>query len=177
MSKYGTDAFRMGLVIGNTPGTSLSLSEDKIKAYKLFANKLWNVTRFVLTSTSGIEINREFNNWSTKDKAYIDEFSALKKELTKEMDDFKFYMVAEKIYGYVWHNFASVILEESKVIFKEGSEGEKESRNQFLLNVLYDIIHLLHPFMPFITEEIWADFPKGKEIAKNNLLMIQRWPE
>lgn len=207
ISKYGTDAFRMGLVIGNTPGTSLSLSEDKIKAYKLFANKLWNVTRYVLTTTQGVNIDTNFNKWSEKDKTYIDEFSALKKELTKEMDEFKFYMVAEKIYGYVWNNFASVILEESKFVFKEGSESDKNSRNQFLLNVLHDILHLLHPFMPFITEEIWSDFPKGNssknsngslvnkteinssEInsnsislnkdsnSQNNLLMIQKWPE
>lgn len=194
ISKYGTDAFRMGLVIGNTPGTSLSLSEDKIKAYKLFANKLWNVTRYVLSTTQGVIIDRNFNEWSIKDKTYIDEFSTLKKEITKEMDDFKFYMVAEKIYSYVWHTFASVILEESKTIFKEGSDSDKNSRNQFLLNVLHDILHLLHPFMPFITEEIWADFPKSITPIKNNgnlendasevnlnklnnLLLIQKWPE
>ncbi len=182
MDKYGTDAFRMGIVIGNTPGTSLALSEEKIKAYKLFANKLWNVTRFILTSVGEMKVDKNFTDWSEKDKEYNNNFSSLKSEITKEMDEFKFYMVAEKLYAYVWHELASVILEDSKKVFKEGNEIDKKSRNQFLLNTLNDVLILLHPFMPFITEEIWTDFPKEKSENKknsdiNNILMIQKWPK
>jgi valyl-tRNA synthetase len=176
MEKYGTDAFRMGIVIGNTPGTSLALSEEKIKAYKLFANKLWNVTRFILTSVGEMKVDKSFTHWSEKDKEYNERFSSLKSEVTKEMDEFKFYMVAEKLYSYVWHELASVILEDSKKVFKEGSESDKKSRNQFLLNTLNDVLILLHPFMPFITEEIWTDFPKD-DSSKGKILMIQKWPE
>lgn len=171
-AKYGTDAFRMGLVIGNTPGTSLALSEDKVSAYKKFANKIWNITRFVLESTEGSVLEVGFKDYSEVDKKLITERDFLIKEITGEMNDYKFYIVAEKLYHYVWHRFADLILEESKVILREGSEGDKKSRRQFLLQTLDIILKTLHPFMPFITEEIWQIIHKNQ-----SLLMVEKWPK
>ena len=94
--KYGTDAFRIGLVVGNTPGTSLALSEDKIRGYKNFANKIWNITRYVLSIEKTGEPKKEL----------IDEFNSLTKDITLDMDNFRFYLAAEKLYAYVWHRFA-----------------------------------------------------------------------
>jgi len=170
--KFGTDAFRMGMIIGNTPGTSLALSEDKIRGYKNFANKLWNITRFILEKTVDYEFDINFKSYTKKDEALNKELNELIKEITKEMDEYKFYLVGEKLYHYTWHNLADIILEETKAIFTSGSEEEKNSRAQFLLHTLQKLLITLHPFIPFVTEEIWSMMPKQKE----SLLMVEKWP-
>jgi valyl-tRNA synthetase len=171
-AKYGTDAVRMSLIIGTGPGNDTKMSEDKIKAYKNFANKLWNITRFVLSSTEGLSIDPAFSAWSERDSALIIEQDALMGEITREMDEYKFYLVGEKLYHYAWHNFADEILEESKGILASGTEAEKLSRQQFLLHTLELILRALHPFMPFVTEEIWKDIP----LADKKPLIIETWP-
>jgi valyl-tRNA synthetase len=155
--KYGTDALRIGLVVGNTPGTPLALDENKIKGYKNFANKIWNAVRFVLS-------NCEDGSRGKNDKKYLSDFKKLKKEITKNMDNFKFYIAAEKIYHYFWHTFCDKIIEESK----------KEEVSKFVLYEIFkDCLKLLHPFMPFITEEIWSLLPKKDK----SLLIIEKWPK
>jgi valyl-tRNA synthetase len=170
--KYGTDAFRIGMIIGNTPGTSLSLSEDKIRAYKNYANKLWNITRFVLSSTGDVKYNENFNAYTEIDKTLIEERGNFIKEITKEMDEYKFYLVGEKIYQYTWSRFADVIIEESKDILSGSDEISKISRAQFLLDTLTKILKVLHPFMPFVTEEIWSMVP----VDNKKLLIVEKWP-
>jgi len=155
-SKYGTDALRMALVVGNTPGTDLSLQEDKIKGYKNFANKLWNIARFVLSQ----------ENLGELDKKLIEEFDALTQDITLDMNNYRFHVAAEKIYAYVWHRFADEIIEESK---------KKPERARTLYYILENSIKLLHPFMPFITEEIWSSFAKATG-GQARLLMIEPWP-
>jgi valyl-tRNA synthetase len=186
-AKYGTDAFRIGLVVGNTPGTSLALSENKISAYKNFANKLWNIARFIFLSTissdtKNITYDPTFTQWAPADAAHIKNLSALITEVSKEMDDYKFYIVAEKLYHYAWHELADKILEESKPILsgKDGAGSDetdaeaKISRQQFLLHALSTILKLLHPFMPFVTEEIWSEMPMMDK--KKRLLIVESWP-
>ena len=170
--KYGTDAFRIGMIVGNTPGTSLSLSEDKIRAYKNYANKLWNITRFILTITENIKYDEKFSAYKDRENILIEERDNFIKEITKEMDEYKFYIVAEKIYHYTWSRLADVIIEESKEIFQTGDEADKNSRGQFLLDTLNKILKILHPFMPFVTEEIWQTLP----IESKKLLMVEKWP-
>ncbi|MFA6999934.1 MAG: valine--tRNA ligase [Candidatus Paceibacterota bacterium] len=170
--KYGTDAFRIGMIVGNTPGTSLSLSEDKIRAYKNYANKLWNITRFVLSSTENIKYDENFKDYTEREKISIKERDELIQEITKEMDQYKFYIVGEKIYHYTWSRFADVIIEESKEILLNGENNDKESRAQFLFDTLTKILKILHPFMPFVTEEIWSIIP----IENKKLLMVEKWP-
>jgi valyl-tRNA synthetase len=172
--KYGTDAFRIGMIIGNTPGTSLSLSEDKIRAYKNYANKLWNITRFVLSSTGDVKYDENFNDYTETDQNLIKERNDLIKEITKEMDEYKFYLVGEKIYQYTWNRFADIIIEESKNILSGDNEISKISRIQFLLDTLIKILKVLHPFMPFVTEEIWSMIPNSLDNKK--LLMVEKWP-
>lgn len=169
--KYGADAVRMSLIIGTGPGNDSKMSEDKIKAYKNYANKLWNITRFVLSNTEGVNTERGFSNYSPKDQELIKEQEELIKEITKEMEEYKFYLVGEKIYQYTWARFADVILEESKKIFTEGSPEEIISRKYFLIMTLEKILKVLHPFMPFVTEEIW------QTMNKKQLLMVERWPK
>jgi valyl-tRNA synthetase len=171
-AKFGTDAFRMGMIVGNTPGSSLALSEDKIKGYKHFANKLWNITRFVLTSVEGEKYDKDFKDWSDLDKKMIEEFDLIIKDVTSDMDNFRFYLASEKLYHYSWHRFADVILEESKKVLKEGTVQEIKSRKQFLLHTLSKLLKTLHPFIPFVTEEIWKDMP----VENKRMLIVEDWP-
>lgn len=150
--KYGADALRMALIVGNTPGTDLALREDKIKGYKNFANKVWNIARYVLSQERSGKLDLEL----------VDEFNALAKDITDDMENYRFYIAAEKIYAYIWHRFADQIIEESK---------SRPERNETLYYILENSLKLLHPFMPFITEEIWL------ELNKQNLLMIENWPD
>jgi valyl-tRNA synthetase len=182
-AKYGTDAFRMGLIVGNTPGTSLALSEDKVTAYKKFTNKLWNIARFVLSTADGergkdqpkapsVAYDPDFKEWSEADKALMKSLNDLIAEVTREMDEYKFYIVAEKLYHYVWHDFADLVIEGSKPILSGTDQKASMSRIQFLLHAFQAVLRLLHPFMPFVTEEIWKDVP----IPAKKLLMVEKWP-
>ncbi len=171
IQKYGTDAVRMSLVIGNGPGNDTKMSEDKIKAYKHFANKLWNIARFTLSGTEGIVCDPKFDAYTDSEKTLIEERDNLISEITKEMDEYKFYLVGEKLYAYAWTRFADVIIEESKPILNGEDENAKMARAQFLLNTLEKITTVLHPFMPFVTEELWSIIHKD-----TGLLMIEKWP-
>jgi valyl-tRNA synthetase len=176
--KYGADAVRMSLIIGTGPGNDTKMSEDKIRAYKNYANKLWNITRFVLSSCDGISLNKNFDKYTEKDLELIKEIDESILDITKDMEAFRFYMAGEKIYAYTWSRFADVIIEESKIIILNDSEEKKISKQQFLLHTLEKILKILHPFMPFVTEEIWGILPANtdKPIENKNLLMVTKWP-
>ncbi|MDP3726316.1 MAG: valine--tRNA ligase [bacterium] len=169
--KYGTDALRMGLIIGNTPGTTTALYEEKINAYKLFSNKLWNITRFVLQNTKDFNAKKK-PVLTEGDQKRFGELQNLVREVTEDIEQYRFYLAGEKLYHYVWHTFADVILEESKPLLNNDGGKEKKSRQWLLFEIETTIIKLLHPFMPFITEEIWSLLPRKKK----NLLMIEAWP-
>ena len=169
--KYGTDAFRMGLVIGNTPGTSLALAENRIKGYMHFANKIWNVARFVLMNIN-TDIEPGFDSYSEKQKKYLDELAEVTKEITDDMDNFRFYMASEKIYHYFWHTFADKIVEDQKSSVKDPANKDNGASQQLLGNILLICLKLLHPFMPFITEEIYSKLP----LSQKTLLMVENWP-
>ncbi len=171
--KYGSDAVRLGLIIGTGPGNDSKISENKLKGYKNFANKLWNITRFILTAIENVEYDESFNKHNDEDKKLIKIQNDLMIEITKEMEEYKLYLVGEKLYHYVWHSFADIIIEDSKKIFTGTDDKAILSRKQFLLHSLDFILKTLHPFMPFITEEIWGLLPQNKG---KNLLMIQKWP-
>ena len=132
-----------------------------------------NITRFILSNINGIEYNENFSDYTEKDLELIKERNSFIKEITKEMDDYKFYIVGEKIYHYTWSRFADVIIEESKSILISEDEKIKNSRAQFLLDTLNKILKVLHPFMPFVTEEIWQTMQNEN---KKNLLMVEKWP-
>src|SRR3989338_6411251 len=151
--KFGTDAFRIGMVVGNTPGTSLALAEERIRGYSKFSNKIWNAARFVLENTEDFT-PPEKPIYDEEDKKSDEELKALIKEITKEMDEYKFYIVAEKLYHYFWHTFADIIIERSKKKILAGKNAD--SARTILYDHLTTLLKVLHPFMPFITEEIWS---------------------
>lgn len=167
--KFGADAARMALVVGNTPGSDMRISEDKVKGYKHFANKLWNVARFILQNTEGADRNAILSN---SDAEILSVQEALGKDITTDIEEFRVYMAAEKIYHYVWHELADKILEESKPILAGADATARSSRQNLLLALLDRSVRLLHPFMPFITEEIWAAMPTKDA----SFLMVAKWP-
>ena len=180
--KFGTDALRIGLVTGNTPGTSLALSEDKIRGYKNFANKIWNVARFILENTEGETLAREFDGYTVADTKLQEEHHNLLVDVTKDMEQYRFYMAALKLYHYAWNTLADQILEESKSILRSGAPKEQKSRKQLLIHTLEKVLISLHPFIPFVTEEIWQLWRQQpttdhrQPTTKVGMLMVEEWP-
>ncbi len=172
IEKYGTDALRMSMLVGVAPGQDVKFDEDKVRAYKKFNNKLWNITRFILTSTEGFDYaSFDISSLEEYQIKKLEEFDNLKAEITKEFKEYKLYLVTEKLYHYVWHELADKIIEEVK---ESVSSDTPDKNNQYLLTVLLkDSLKLLHPFMPFITEEIWQSLP---EQHGENILMVAQWP-
>lgn len=182
-AKYGSDALRMALVVGNAPGSDMALAETKIKGYKNFANKLWNISRFVFSNTENIAAKKDgvFTGdesliTTESDKVLVAEFDTMARDITSDLEHFRFHLASEKIYHYVWHRFADEIIEESKTIIGTNAQTDTDtqtSRKHTLLVILARSLALLHPFMPFITEEIWAHVQKDSD---KNPLMIAAWP-
>jgi valyl-tRNA synthetase len=168
--EFGADAGRMALIVGTAPGTDSKVSKDKIKGYKNFANKVWNITRFVLSN-----LPENFEPKAPHLDEDIKELEEEIRELTRELNDYRIHNAAERVYHYIWHTFADRILEESKkVLFDESaSEEARDAVRQKLAYILTCTLKMLHPFMPFVTEEIWQDLPWQKE---TDLLMVSRWP-
>lgn len=152
IEKYGADALRLSLIIGAAPGNDIKLAEERIKGYKNFANKLWNIARFVLLQEQTGEIKPDL-------KA---EFDTLVQGVTSNIEEFRLDLAGEKLYHYVWDRFAAEIIEESK---------GKPEYGATLHYLLRQSLILLHPFMPYVTEEIWGSLP-----GTNTLLMVEAWP-
>ncbi len=165
--KYGTDALRMSLMVGNGPGNDLKLGEDKVKAYKLFANKIWNATRFVLEKTADYENTNVI--LTKEDEHILLGWKVVKADITSDLENYRLHLASEKIYDYFWKTFCDVIIETHKVRIME--DKDKESAQKLLLSLLREQIKVLHPFMPFITEEIWKDIKEEKE----DLILVTEW--
>ncbi|MBK5215200.1 MAG: valine--tRNA ligase [Candidatus Pacebacteria bacterium] len=176
---FGADALRIALVVGNTPGMDLALSRDRIKGYKNFANKLWNISRFVFSNIPEKFHKSELNEI---DRNIMGELDTEIKDITNDMENFRFYMASEKIYHYIWDKFADKIIEESKPIIAGDDEKAKQSRQTLLVEILEKSIKILHPFMPFVTEEIWGMMPArnasaGGAVENKRLLIVEKWPK
>jgi valyl-tRNA synthetase len=180
--KFGMDAGRMSLIFGTAPGTDSKIDENKIKGYKHFANKIWNVTRFILTATEGLNdtANNPHVNFTNADLALIEKRNEIFKSISTNIDNLKIHIVAEDLYNYTWKEFADIILEDSKEIFvgvddlSADAIAKKKSRAKFLLETLALIVKTLHPFMPHVTQEIWSLLPA--ELKTRELLMTEQWP-
>ncbi len=170
--KYGTDALRMGLIVNNAPGSDMNLDPDKVNAYKKFANKIWNMTRFILSAVEDIPDDASL---TPEDKKNIEE--NLQKnisEITAYMNDNRFDLASEKIYLFVWHYFADQLIEESKPMLASDNAKIKSSRQLLLSEYLVSSLKILHPFMPFVTEAIWQELPST--MKDQDLLMVSKWP-
>jgi valyl-tRNA synthetase len=156
----------MSLLVANGPGNDLKLSEDKVKAYKMFSNKMWNATRFVLERTTD---HKEDSPLNEEDKAVYDAWRVIHKDITSDFENFRLHLASQKIYDYFWKVFCDEIIETRKVRIAENND--KESAQTLLLTLLREQMIVAHPFMPFITEEIWKYIKKDSE----DILMVQKW--
>ena len=166
---YGADALRMGLLVGSAIGSDVSFDESKVKGYKHFANKLWNIARFVLQNTEGADMSAPL---SESDVEILAAFEKLARNITTDIEEYRVYLAAEKVYHYTWHELADKILEQSKPLLTADEASARASRARLLLTLLDHTLRLLHPFMPFVTEEIYQSLPhKGARF-----LMVTPWP-
>lgn len=167
---YGTDALRMALVIGNTAGNDIVISEDKIRGYRNFATKLWNAARFVLSHKPASKPKNKII-LTIKDKQRLTELARVKKKVTKHIEGYEFHRAAEDLYHYFWHTFADKIIEEAKPRLEGSDERERATSYHLLETILIESLSMLHPFMPFVTESIYQHFSKNKA----DLLMVKSW--
>ena len=172
IEQYGTDALRMSVLVGIAPGNDGNFSLDKVKAYKHFANKLWNIARFVLISIPDDASDIMDDRLVPEDEKILAVLGVFVKGITEHMDNYRLYLAADEIYHYVWHTFADKIVEESKAKLASEDPAVKASTQRMLTEMLTTSLKLLHPFMPFVTEEIYSKLP----VSKKNLLMVEEWP-
>ena len=173
-AKYGTDALRIGLVIGNPPAADLALRESKIKGYKHFANKIWNAARFVLENIKDADFS-SVPKLLPEHAKRLERLNQAVQEVTKQLEGWRPDLAADYIYHYFWHTFADLIIEETKNVFRGNDADAKRSAQWLLYVILATTLKLLHPFMPFVTETIWEHFPAGL-YKTQDLLLIEPWP-
>ncbi|MFH1233873.1 MAG: valine--tRNA ligase [Patescibacteria group bacterium] len=171
IEKFGTDAVRLSLLIGSTPGNDARLSEEKIASFRNFVNKLWNISKYIITNYELRITNYEQNlSYTLSDRWILNKFNVLIKNVDDDLKKYNFSRAGEKLREFTWDDFADWYLEVSKF------EKNKE-KNKILFYILENLLKLWHPFIPFITEAIWTQLKitdRGSPI--NNLLMIQQWP-
>ncbi|MDP2649072.1 MAG: valine--tRNA ligase [Patescibacteria group bacterium] len=169
IDKFGADAARLSLVIGAQIGNDVKLSEDRVRGYKHFANKIWNISRFVLENTAGADMDAPLTD---EDQELLREANRVAAEVSRYIDSFRLDLAGDSVYHYVWGRFAAEIIEESKPILKDGGEAAASKRST-LNAILLLSLKLLHPFMPFVTESIWQELPHKDA----DLLMVAHWPD
>lgn len=170
--RFGTDALRMGLIVNNAPGTDMNLDPDKVNAYKKFANKIWNITRFTLDNLEGYDVVAPLSEADQKNIS--EKLRPAVSEITAYMEKDRYDLASEKLYHFVWDYFASELIEESKPLLTSDNLTTKASRQVLLAEYLVTSLKVLHPFMPFVTETIWQQLPK--ELKDSDLLMVSKWP-
>ena len=169
--KYGADALRFNLITGNSPGNDMRFYVEKCEAMRNFCNKIWNASRFVMMNLT-VEDNHLPEALETEDKWILSKLNRVVKEVCDNMDSFELGVAAGKIYDFIWDDYCDWYIELTKPRLNGDDEAAKESAQRVLLYVLVEILKLLHPFMPFITEEIWQALPH-----EGDALMMQSYPE
>ncbi|MDD5043894.1 MAG: valine--tRNA ligase [Patescibacteria group bacterium] len=184
IKKYGADATRLSLVIGTGPGNDMKLSEEKVAGFRNFTNKLWNISRYILMpvdgrkknvilipSSRGEESNLEtllplsgirMTKLTLADKWILSRFNKLKEEYTKDLENYNFSQAGEKLRDFTWNEFADWYVEISKI---------EKGKDDVLVSILIDLLKMWHPFMAFVTEQIW------QEMGMKEMLLVEKWPE
>ncbi len=171
IEKYGADALRFTLANGNSPGNDMRFSDEKVEASRNFANKLWNASRFILMNLNESEADGTLPaDLALEDKWVLSLFNDLVKEVTENLEKFELGIAVQKLYDFIWDIFCDWYIELAKIRLQQGGEGAENARN-VLVYVMSNTLKLLHPFMPFITEEIWQTLPHSGEA-----IMVSEWP-
>ena len=173
--KYGADALRFNLITGNSPGNDARFYVEKCEAMRNFANKIWNASRFVMMNLTidHVELPEQLE---LEDKWVLSKLNTLVKEVTDNMDAFEIGVASAKVYDFIWDTYCDWFIELCKARLTGDDERSKVNAQNVLCYVLIETLKLLHPFMPFITEEIYQALPHTAE-DKGEFIMLQKWPE
>lgn len=173
ISVYGADALRFTLVTGNSPGNDLRFSEEKVSASRNFANKIWNAARFILMNIEGKDIDCALpKKLYTSDKWILNRFNNVTAAVTENLEKFELGMAVSKLYDFIWDDFCDWYIELAKIRMNGADEESADSARRVLVWTMSNTLKLLHPFMPYITEEIWQTLPHVGEA-----LIVAKWPE
>ena len=173
ISVYGADALRFTLVTGNSPGNDLRFSEEKVSASRNFANKIWNAARFIFMNIEGKDIDCALpKKLYTSDKWILNRFNNVTAAVTENLEKFELGMAVSKLYDFIWDDFCDWYIELAKIRMNGADEESADSARRVLVWTMSNTLKLLHPFMPYITEEIWQTLPHDGEA-----LIVAKWPE
>jgi valyl-tRNA synthetase len=169
--KYGADALRFNLVTGNSPGNDMRFYTERCEAMRNFANKIWNASRFLMMNLT-IDTCQLPEKLELEDKWILSRLNETVKEMTENLERYELGVAAQKIYDFIWDNYCDWYIELTKTRLQGDDQDSKTRAQQVLCYVLTQTLKLLHPFMPFLTEEIWQALPH-----EGDFLMLQKWPE
>lgn len=175
IEEYGADALRFTLATGNSPGNDMRFSEEKVNSSRNFANKIFNAARFIHMKIAGHQVKNAIpSNLNEEDKWILSKLNSVTKEVITNIEKFELGVAAQKLYDFIWDDFCDWYIEFSKIRLAHNENDEKLSNvtRSMLVYVMAEILKLLHPFMPFITEEIWQTLPHEGEA-----LIISKYPE
>ena len=170
-NQYGADALRFNLVTGNSPGNDMRFYTERCEAMRNFANKIWNASRFLMMNLT-IDKCELPEKLELEDKWILSKLNSVIPEITENMERYELGVAAQKVYDFIWDSYCDWYIELTKTRLQGDDEDSKIRAQQVLCYVLTQILKLLHPFMPFITEEIWQALPH-----EGDYLMLQQWPE
>ncbi len=173
IEKYGADALRFSLATGNSPGNDMRYIPEKVESSRNFANKLWNASRFILMNLPEDQKAPYLpDELSLEDKWVLSKYNNLVKDVTENLDKFEIGVAVQKLYDFIWDIFCDWYIELSKVRLNSEDEKAADTARAVLVYVMTGMLQLLHPFMPFITEEIWQSLPH-----EGDSIMVSKWPE
>ena len=171
IDQYGCDALRFNLVTGNSPGNDMRFYTERCEAMRNFANKIWNASRFLMMNLT-IDRCELPEKLELEDKWILSKLNSVIPQVTENMDRYELGVAAQKVYDFIWDDYCDWYIELTKTRLQGEDEDSKIRAQQVLCYVLTETLKLLHPFMPFITEEIWQALPH-----EGDYLMLQQWPE
>lgn len=172
IAQYGADALRFTLVTGNSPGNDLRFSQEKVEASRNFANKIWNASRFILMNIDGRDVPNQLpEKLALEDKWIVNQFNQVVKEVTDNLEHFEIGIAVQKLYDFLWDELCDWYIEIAKIRLQSSDEEAAQTARQVLVWVMTGTLQLLHPFMPYITEEIWQSLPHEGES-----IMVSKWP-
>ena len=174
IEKYGCDALRMNMVTGNSPGNDMRFYVERCEAMRNFANKLWNASRYVMMNLSEDAVNAlpDLQKLEIADKWVLSKLNTLIAEVTENLEKYELGVAVQKVYDYIWDTYCDWYIELTKARLYSEDAQRKQTAISVLVYVLDQILRLLHPFMPFITEEIWQSLPH-----EGDALIVAQWPQ
>ena len=171
MEKFGTDSLRFTLASMSTPGRDIKLAEERIEGYRNFANKIWNAARFLHMHLDGPRDAAPPREWSLADRWILARLAATARSVNQALELYRFDQASSTLYHFIWHEYCDWYLELAKVAFQDGDSADARRTRHTLVESFETLMRLLHPFMPFLTEEIWQTLPH-----EGDSVMVQPYP-